>query len=65
MMMIKLRWKERNRKNEIFKLTFMLHFLDCTGYAQIKILFLHILFYNVQGITEARLHDDRRNQEME
>jgi len=43
----------------------MLYLLVCTGYAEIKILFLHILFYNVQSIPEARLHDDRRNQEME
>jgi hypothetical protein len=64
-MMNKLRWKERNGKNEIFELIIMLCFLVCTGYAQIKILFFHILLYNVKSIHEARLHDDRRNQEME
>ena len=52
--MNKLRWKERNGKNEIFELIIMLYLLVCTGYAQIKILFLHILFYNIQSISEAR-----------
>jgi len=42
----------------------MLYLLVCTGYAQIKILFLHILFCDVQSVLEVRLHDDRRKQEM-